>query len=95
MSWSVNAKGTPAEVRDELKQQFAYPLADGAAGLPDEGEKDTVRQVMGTLMQCLETFDPEISEPVVVSANGHMGWADYQTKRGAYQSVSMTIHLTR
>lgn len=94
MSWSVNAKGSPAEVKAELARQFAYPLAEGVSGLADEGERETVRRVSDLLSQCLDTFDPEQTiNPVVVSANGHMGWSDYTAKKGAYQAVTLEIHL--
>jgi hypothetical protein len=92
MSWSVSASGAPEQVKTLLDQQFAYPLADAPAGLPDENEKETVRRVQGAIYQCLETFGPE--KTVSVSAYGHMGYADYNTKEGAYQNVSVTITPT-
>ncbi len=90
MSWSVSAKGTVAEVKTELDRQFAYPLASGAAGgLADDGERETVRLVRDTITQCLETFDPE--KKVAVSANGHMGFDNWDTKAGRNQTVSVSI----
>ncbi len=90
MSWSVSAKGTIAEVTVELDRQFAYPLADAPAGLTDEGERETVQRVRETISQCLETFDPE--KTVAVSANGHMGFDNWDTKTGVSQTVSVSIH---
>ena len=89
MSWSVNASGKPSDVKAELDTQFAHPLADAPAGLSDEGERETVRRIRETITQCLETFDPE--KAVAVSAYGHMGFASWDTKAGAYQEVSLTI----
>jgi len=89
MSWSVSASGKIEDVKVELDRQFSYPLSDAPAGLADEGEKETVRLVHGTIVQCLDTFDPDGS--VVVSANGHMGFSDWNTKAGAYQNVNLTI----
>ena len=69
MSWSVSASGKPQDVMGEIHRQlWAGPLADKPAGLSDDGERETVRQVSGTINQCLETFDPERN--VLVSANG-------------------------
>ncbi len=89
MSWSVSASGKIADVKVELERQFLWPLADKPAGLSDEGERETVRRVRDTITQCLETFDPE--RPVSVSANGHMGFENWDTKAGAYQNVSVSI----
>lgn len=89
MSWSVNASGTPATVKTELNRQFSYPLADAPAGLADEGERETVRRVSDAISQCLNTFDP--TKVVNVSANGHMGYGDWDAKTGAYQNVSISI----
>jgi hypothetical protein len=89
MSWSVNATGKPAEVKAELDRQFLGCLAPKPAGLSDDGERETVRRIAETITQCLETFDPE--KAVSVSANGHMGYQDWDKKAGAYQNVSLTI----
>ncbi|MFA5381866.1 MAG: hypothetical protein WC356_01785 [Candidatus Micrarchaeia archaeon] len=89
MSWSVNATGKPAEVKDEMDKQLTFPLADAPAGLDDEREKETVRRIQGAISQCLSTFDPE--QEVVVNANGHMGFENYDTKAGSYQFVNLSI----
>lgn len=89
MSWSVSGTGTPSEVRGQLSGQFKYPLAEGIAGLADEGEKQTVQQVFDLCEQILSTFDP--SKEVTIAANGHMGFSDWDTKSGAYQQVSITV----
>jgi hypothetical protein len=89
MSWSVSASGKIADVKAELTRQFSYPLADAPAGISDEGEKETVRRVSGTIDQCLDTFDPEAE--VIVTASGHMGFDSWDTKAGAYQNVLMSI----
>lgn len=89
MSWSVSASGKPAEVKTALEQQFSYPLAEGDAGLVDAGEKETVRNISKTIDQCLETFDPEQS--VAVYAYGHMGFDNWDERKGAYQNVHLSI----
>lgn len=89
MSWSVSAVGTPAEVRGHLSEQFKYPLADKPAGIDDEGERETVKQTSDLIEQILSTFDPEVR--VAISASGHMAFSDWNTKKGAYQSVNLTI----
>jgi hypothetical protein len=89
MSWSVSAFGKPAEVKEHLEKRFAYPLADGTAGLPDAGEKETVRLIKEMINQCLDTFDPE--KTVKVTAYGHMAHQNWETKEGACQSVYLTI----
>jgi hypothetical protein len=89
MSWSVSASGKIADVKVELDRQFQYPLAPGPAGLSDEGERETVRRVSETITQILETFGPD--KTVVVTANGHMGFANWDTKEGAYQEVNVSI----
>jgi hypothetical protein len=89
MSWSVNAKGTVAEAKEQLAQGFSYPLADQPAGLADEGERETVRRVRDMILQCLDTFDP--ARTVTVSAYGHMGFSSYEAKEGAYQQVNISI----
>jgi hypothetical protein len=89
MSWSVNASGKIADVVAALDQQFGSPLADPPAGLSDEGERETVRRIRETITQCLETFDPESN--VIVSAYGHMGFDNWDTKAGARQEVTLSI----
>lgn len=90
MSWSVSATGTPAEVRGRLNEQFKGPLAEKPAGLNDDGERRTVEMLRDSIDQCLATFDPAGS--VAVSAYGHMGFSDWDTKAGANQSVSVSIN---
>ena len=87
MSWSVNAGGSVADVRGQLSEQFKGPLADKPAGLNDDGERKTVEMVRDSIEQCLSTFGLE--KTVTVSAYGHMGFADYETKAGAYQEVTV------
>lgn len=87
MSWSVSASGKPDEVKISLKEQFAYLLADGNG--MDAGEKQTVRQISETINQCLGTFDPKTT--VSVSARGHIGFQDWDAKKGAYQQVNLSI----
>jgi hypothetical protein len=89
MSWSVSASGTPSEVRGHLSVQFKVWLADKPAGLHDDGERETVQRIAETIEQCLGTFGPE--NQVSISANGHMGFADWDKKTGGYQTVNITI----
>ena len=89
MSWGVNAIGKIEDVKTELDRQFASPLADAPAGLADEGERETVRRVRETITQCLETFGAE--RTVTVTASGHMGFENWDTKAGAYQEVNVSI----
>lgn len=89
MSWSVNASGAIADVRGQLSEQFKYPLADKPAGLSDDGERVTVQQVSDLLEQILSTFDPE--KKVSISANGHMGFADWDAKIGCFQNVTINV----
>ncbi len=89
MSWSVNGSGTPAEVRGQLSEQFKGPLAEKPAGLSDDGERETVHRIHETIEQVLATFDPE--KTVTVSASGHMGFRNWDTKEGPYQNVSLSI----
>ncbi len=89
LSWSVNATGTIAEVKARLEAGFGAPLAGKPAGLSDDGERETVRRVRDTIFQCLETFAPE--KTVEVSAYGHMGFANWDTREGAYQEVTLSI----
>lgn len=87
MSWSVNASGTPAEVRGQLSEQFKHPLSE--AGLSDGGERQTVQQIADLCEQILSTFDP--INQLSISAHGHMGFSDWGTKEGCYQSVNITV----
>lgn len=89
MSWSVNAVGTPAEVRGQLSEQFKYPLADKPAGLDDNEERATVAFVSDLLEQITTTYDAEAK--LSVSAYGHMSFDNYVTRAGARQSVSFTV----
>lgn len=89
MSWSVSASGKPSEVRGKLSEQFKGPLAEKPAGLSDDGERETVQRIAETIEQCLGTFDPETQ--VSVSANGHMGFADWDKKTGCFQSVNISV----
>lgn len=90
MSWSISASGKPAEAKAELRRQFSHPL-DETNGLSDPGEKETVLRISGTIDQVLDTFDPE--REVSVTAYGHMGFANWDTKEGAFQNVSLSIGL--
>lgn len=89
MSWSVNAGGKPSEVRGQLAEQFKGPLAEKPAGLSDDGERQTVKQVADLLDQVSTTFDPE--GQLSISANGHIAFADWDKKTGGYQSVNITV----
>jgi len=84
MSWGVNDSGTAAEVKVGIAKQFEGPLAEGARGLTDAGEKETVRMVRDMIVQCLGTFDPD--KKVFVSANGHL-----DTVGGRSQQVNIVI----
>lgn len=92
MSWSVSGSGTPAEVRGQLSEQFKGPLAEKPAGLADDGERETVQRIHETIEQVLTTFDPE--RKLSVSAYGHMGFSDWDTKAGAFQNVNLIISLS-
>lgn len=89
MSWGVSASGTPAETKGQLSEQFKGPLADKPAGLSDDGERETVSRIQDMIEQCLGTFGPE--QKVSVSAYGHMGFQDWDKKKGGWQNVSLTI----
>jgi len=89
MSWSVNASGKVADVRGSLSEQFKGPLAEKPAGLYDDGERKTVEMIRDALDQCLSTFGPD--RTAIVSAFGHMGFSDYETKAGGYQEVTVSI----
>ena len=91
MSWSVTASGLPGQVIEDIhKQLWAGPLADKPAGLSDDEERETVKQVEVLIDQCLETFDP--ARQVGVNAFGHMGFSDWDTKAGRNQLVSVSIN---
>ena len=89
MSWSVSASGNPSEVRGQLSEQFKGPLGEKPAGLSDDGERETVQKVHELLEQISATFDPE--GKLTVSANGHMGFTDWDKKTGCYQSVNVAV----
>ena len=89
MSWSVNASGKIADARGQLSEQFKGPLAEKPAGLADDGERKTVEMVRDSIDQCLSTFGPD--KIVIVSAFGHIGFANYETKEGGYQEVTVSI----
>lgn len=92
MSWSVNANGNIADVRGKLSEQFKGPLAEKPAGLWDDGERKTVEMVRDSIDQCLSTFGAD--KTVNVSAFGHMGFKNYETKDGGYQEVTVSIKPT-
>ena len=89
MSWSVNASGVASEVRGQLSEQFKGPLAGKPAGLSDDGERETVQKVSELLEQITTTFDPE--RRIFVTANGHMGFVDWDKKTGCYQEMNIQI----
>jgi hypothetical protein len=89
MSWSIYASGTPAEVRGQLSEQIKGPLAEKPAGLSDDGERETVKQVADLFEQITTTFDPE--NKLDVKAFGHMGFADWDKKTGCYQNVNIAV----
>lgn len=89
VSWSVSASGTPAEVRGKLSEQFKGPLAEKPAGLSDDGERESVQKIADLLEQVSTTFGDD--RKLSVSANGHMGFADWDKKTGGYQNVSITV----
>jgi hypothetical protein len=93
MSWSVKEVGNIADLKLKLAKAFSGPgldplgpLSDPPAGLTDDGERETVRLVAGTIDQCLSTFDP--LKVVAVTASGYLG---RDQKGGAYQSVNLSI----
>lgn len=88
MSWSVSASGTPAFVKQALAEQFKYPL-DSKSGLSIQDERESVRRVSETINHVLDTFDPE--QQAQVTAYGHWGSSNYDTKAGSYQNVSVSI----
>jgi hypothetical protein len=91
MSWSVNASGKIEDVVEELAKQFSMPLAEPPAGLSNEGERETVKLVSDVVEQCLGTFAAD--RLVKVSANGHLGYNDWEKKDGAYQEVNVSIGI--
>ena len=91
MSWSINASGEVDDVVESIAEQFAAPLAEPPAGLTDEGERETVKMVSDLVDQCLGTFAAD--RLVKVSANGHLGYNDWEKKAGAYQEVRVEIGI--
>ena len=91
MSWSVNASGKVEDVVEDLAKQFSMPLAEPPAGLADEGERETVKLVSDVVEQCLGTFAAD--RLVKVSANGHMGYNNWDTKDGAFQEIHLSVEL--
>lgn len=89
MSWSVSASGTPAEVRGQLSEQFQIPLSEKPSGLADDGERETVQKISELLEQITTTFHDDAT--LAISANGHMGFTNWDTRSGSYQSVSITV----
>ena len=89
MSWSISASGKVDDVVELIAGQFAAPLAEPPGGLTDEGERETVKMVSDLVDQCLGTFGKD--RLVRVSANGHMGYNDWEKKDGAYQEVRVEI----
>jgi hypothetical protein len=83
MSWSLSASGPAKDVAPQIEKQIS------AISLSDAGEMETVKNVGALLTQTLGTYDPD--KPVKVSANGHMGFADWATKAGPHQHVALTI----
>lgn len=89
MSWSVAASGKAKDVAPEIANQISK------ISLTDPGEMETVKNVGELIAQTLGTFDLE--KLVKVAASGSMGYADYSSKSGTYQQVTLTIepiHLT-
>ena len=91
MSWSVNASGKVEDVVEDLAKQFSMPLAEPPAGLSNEDERETVKLVSDVVEQCLGTFAAD--RLVKVSANGHMGYNDWDRRDGAYQEVRVEIGI--
>ncbi len=96
MSWGISANGNIEDVRAELKRQITTgPLADKPAGLSDDSERDTVIGIGAVINQILDTYTPAegvaTGSAVSVSANGHMGYANWDLKTGAYQVVALKI----
>ena len=91
MSWSVNAVGTIDEVKAQLAEQFALPLAPAPKGVSDAGERETIHRVHETILQVLRTFVPDVQ--VHVYAHGYMGgvWRDGAIVAGRHQRVSLDI----
>jgi hypothetical protein len=92
MSWSVNASGKIVDVRRKLSKQFKDPLAEKPVGLADDGERKTVEMIQDLIDQCLSTFG--VDKNVNVSAFGNMEFANYETKEGGYQEVTILIKPT-
>ena len=83
MSWSVNACGPAAQIAEQLEQQFQR------INMSDPGEQATVQNVRVLVKQTLETIDP--AKPVSVTGSGSMGYKNYTTKEGPYQSFDLKI----
>lgn len=83
MSWSVSASGKAGHVAPEIARQVA------TVNLSDAGEMETVKNAGELINQTLGTFDQETL--VNVAANGSMGFSEWGTKVGPYQTVSISI----
>jgi Rod binding domain-containing protein len=83
MSWSVSACGLASKLAEQLEQQFSK------INCSDPGEQQTVQNVRTLVAQTITTIDPD--KPVTVSASGSMGYKDYSSKSGPYQSVDLKI----
>ncbi len=83
MSWSVAASGKAKDVAPEIANQVSK------ISLTDQGEMETVKNTGLLIARTLGTFGPE--KPVKVAASGSMGFADWSSKSGPYQQVTLTI----
>ena len=83
MSWSVSAEGKSADVAESLSKRFEEFV------FQDDGECGTVRLVGQTIKQCLGTFGPDRN--VKVTAYGHMGYSNWDTKKNPGQNVHLKI----
>jgi hypothetical protein len=83
MSWSVSACGPAAKAAEHLEHQF------GAIKMNDKGEQETVQNVRVLVGQTLATIEPE--KPIRVTASGSMGFREWSSKVGPYQSVDLKI----
>jgi len=89
MSWSVSACGPAAKAAEQLEQQFTKITCT------DPGEQETVQKVRALVAQTLATIDPE--KLVNVTGSGSMGYEEWSSHVGPYQSVDLKIspiHLT-
>ena len=89
MSWSVSVSGTPAEVREQLARQVEALLAAPPAGLAGDAERATVKKVNELAGEVLDALDPERTLTIV--ASGFSTYGDPETKRGAFQSIDITV----